>query len=170
MTQEMRPKQHRKFIAFILAASLAITGVSAVPAQAGSDAGKIFAGLAGLAVLGILGAALHDHNTRDRATVSRLQPPHGGYQPPHTHRPHHPTPKPLPPRFGRYDLPAKCVKTFPRYSRSHNLVGANCLERNAQQLNRLPQACRVSFWNGRQNRTGYKPQCLNQHGYRLVNR
>jgi hypothetical protein len=168
MTQDVRPKQHRKFIALILAASLAVTGVSAVPAQAGSDAGKIFAGLA---VLGILGAALHDHNTRDRGhTVSRLHPPQGGYQPPHTQRPHHPTPKPLPPRFGRYDLPKKCVKVYPRYSLSHSLVGANCLERNAQQLNRLPQACRVSFWNGRQNRTAYKPQCLNQHGYRLVNR
>lgn len=165
MTQEMRPKQHRKFIALILAASLAITGVSAVPAQAGSDAGKIFAGLA---VLGILGAALHDHNTRNHGGA--VTPPHGGYRPPHSHTPHRPTPKPLPPRFGRYDLPAKCVKTFPRYSRSHSLVGENCLQRYSAQAFRLPQVCRVTFWNGRQNRSAYKPHCLNQHGYRLVKR
>lgn len=168
MTQDIRPKQHRKFIALVLAAAMAVTGASAVPAKAGNDAGKV---IAGLAVLGILGAVLHDHNTRDRReTVTRPHHPqrphrlHGG------HRPHHPTPKPLPPRFGRYDLPAKCVKTFPRYSRNRDLVARGCLKRNYQFEHKLPQACKVTFWNGQKNRTGYKPRCLNKHGYRLVHR
>lgn len=156
MTQSTQPKPHRKFIALILAASLAITGFSSAPAQAGNDVGKI---VAGLAVLGILGAALHDHNTRDRRREAVTRP----YRP-------HPAPRPLPPRVGRYDLPAQCVKHFPNYKNGRNLVARNCLKRNYGQVSNLPQTCKVTFWNGRNNRTAYKPRCLTKHGYRLVNR
>jgi hypothetical protein len=158
MTQSTQPKQHRKFIAVILAAALAITGASSGPARAGDDFGKV---VAGLAVLGILGAAIHDHNTRDRrrGTVTR---PHRPNPTPH--------PRPLPPRFGRYDLPAQCVKYFPNFRNGKNLVARGCLKRNYNQVRSLPQSCKVTFWNGRKNRTAYKPRCLNKHGYRLVNR
>lgn len=154
MTQRSQPKQHRKFIAIILAAALAVTGISSAPAHAGNDVGKA---IAGLAVLGILGAALHRHNTRDRR--------HEGVT-----RPYHPSPKPLPPRFGRYDLPAQCVKYFPNFRNGRSLVARGCLRRNYSHEKSLPQACKVTFWNGQKNRTAYKPRCLNNHGYRLVNR
>lgn len=158
MTQSHQPKQHRKFIAIILAASLAITGVSSGPAQAGEDFGKV---VAGLAVLGILGAALHDHNTRDRRHDTVTRP----------HRPHPtPRPRPLPHRFGRYDLPAHCMKFAPNYRNGKSLVALGCLRRNYDHVGSLPQSCKVTFWNGRNNRTAYKPGCLNKHGYRLVNR
>ncbi|MCD9147256.1 hypothetical protein [Pseudophaeobacter flagellatus] len=158
MTQRMQPKQHRKFIALILAASLAITGISSTPVQAGNDVGKV---VAGLAVLGILGAALHDHNTRDRRRETVTRP----------HRPHRdPVTRPLPPRVGRYDLPAQCVKYFPRFKNGRSLVAQNCLRRNYGRVKSLPRSCKVTFWNGRKNRSAYKPRCLKQHGYRLVNR
>lgn len=156
-SQTTQPRQHRKFIAIVLAAALAITGVSSAPAQAGNDVGKV---VAGLAVLGILGAALHEHNTRDRHRESVT-------------RPHHPRPgkpRPLPPRVGRYDLPAQCVKHFPNFKNGRNLVARSCLNRNYNHTRSLPQTCKVTFWNGRKNRTAYNPRCLNQHGYRLVNR
>ncbi|WP_122074575.1 hypothetical protein [Pseudophaeobacter sp. EL27] len=160
MTQSTQPKQHRKFIAIILAAALAITGASSGPAQAGEDFGKV---VAGLAVLGILGAALHNHNTRDRRHSREV-----------VTRPHRPTPgpqpRPLPPRFGRYDLPAQCVKYFPNFRNGRNLVARGCLKRNYNHTRSLPQACKVTFWNGHKNRTAYKPRCLNNHGYRMVNR
>ncbi|MEP2716356.1 hypothetical protein [Pseudophaeobacter sp.] len=158
MTQSTQPKQHRKFIAIILAAALAVTGASTVPAQAGNDVGKV---VAGLAVLGILGAALHNHNTRDRRRETVTRP----------HRPNPtPTPRPLPPRFGRYDLPAQCVKYFPSFRDGRSLVARGCLKRNYGSVHALPQSCKVTFWNGQKNRTAYKPRCLNKHGYRLVNR
>lgn len=156
MTQSAQLKQHRKFIALILAVSMAITGISSAPAHAGNDVGKV---VAGLAVLGILGAALHQHNTRDRRREQVTRP----YHP-------QPTPRPLPPRVSRYDLPAQCVKYFPNFRNGRSLVTRNCLQRNYGHVNALPQSCKVTFWNGQRNRTAYKPRCLNSHGYRLVNR
>jgi len=117
--------------------------------------------VAGLAVLGILGAALHDHNTRDRRRESVTRP----------HRPNPtPRPRPLPPRFGRYDLPAQCVKYFPNFRNGRNLVARSCLKRNFNHTRSLPQACKVTFWNGHRNHTAFTPRCLNNHGYRMVNR
>lgn len=156
MTQSIQPKQHRKFIAIILATALAVTGASSVPAHADNNTGKV---VAGLAVLGLLGAALHRHNTRDRR--------HGQET---VTRPTYPTPKPLPPRFGRYDLPAQCVKYFPSFKDGRSLVARGCLRRNYEHARSLPQTCKVTFWNGRKTRTAYKPRCLKKHGYRLVNR
>jgi MYXO-CTERM domain-containing protein len=160
MTQSTQPKQHRKFIAVILATALAITGVSSTPVQAGDNTGKI---VAGLAVLGVLGAALHRHNTRDRRRSQEV-----------VTRPHRPTPgpqpRPLPPRLGRYDLPAQCVKYFPNFRDGRSLVARGCLKRNYGSVHALPQSCKVTFWNGNKNRTAYKPRCLKNHGYRLVNR
>lgn len=156
MKQITKPKQHRTFIALILAASVAITGMSAAPARADNDVGKV---VAGIAVLGLLGAALHRHNTRDRRREQVTRP----YHP-------QPAPRPLPPQVSRYDLPAQCVKYFPNFRDGRSLVGKNCLNRNYSYVHALPQSCKVTFWNGNKNRTAYKPRCLKNHGYRLVNR
>lgn len=147
MTQDMRPKQHRTFIAIVLSAALAVTGVSAVPARADNDVGKV---IAGVAVLGLLGAALHRHNTRDRRRQQVMQP------------------KPIPQHFRKYDLPARCVRYFPNYSHEENLVARGCLRKNYQYEASLPRQCRVTFWNGNAHRTGYRPRCLTKRGYRLI--
>ncbi|MDE4132294.1 hypothetical protein PXK00_04175 [Phaeobacter sp. QD34_3] len=155
--------QHRKFIALILSLSLALTGVSAAPARADEDVAKF---IAGMALLGILGAAIND---------ARHDNQHGHVAPPPQHPPHHPRPhpptvhpRPLPPHVARYDLPAQCVRYFPRYSKSHTLVGQTCLQRHYRFESSLPQACRVTFWNGQVHRSGYKPSCLQNRGYRIV--
>lgn len=164
-------KSHRKFIALILSLSLAITGISAAPARADEDVAKV---LAGVALLGILGAAINDARHQDRYTAPVTTPPHGHGYPQHGAHPHHGRPhhgsRPLPFRVARYDLPAQCVRYFPRYSRSHTLVGENCLRRQYRYESALPQACRVTFWNGHKHRSGYKPTCLQNRGYRLVRR
>lgn len=160
---------HRKFIAMIVAASIAITGFSAAPARADEDVAKF---IAGMALLGILGAAINDARKDDRGHVTRTyKPPHNhGHAPRHhTHNRHGGHVKPLPPRVRRYDLPAHCVRYFPRYSRNYPLAGKGCLDRSYGKTHALPKACRVTFWNGRQHRTGFKPRCLKQHGYRMVN-
>ena len=48
---------HRKFIAVVLAASVAITGFSAAPARADEDVAKF---IAGVVALGLIGAAIND--------------------------------------------------------------------------------------------------------------
>ncbi|MFW8635878.1 hypothetical protein [Cribrihabitans pelagius] len=163
MAQTHRPKPHRKFIALILAASIAITGFSSAPARADEDVAKV---LAGLALLGIIGAVINDRKDDNhgvsRAYAAPPQHPHGG----HGYRP-----KPLPDHFRKYDLPARCLRHFPAYSSRHALVGQACLDRHyGYKAKSLPQSCRVTFWNGKRHKSGYKPQCLRGRGYRLVQR
>ncbi|MBO9443526.1 hypothetical protein J7363_15600 [Phaeobacter italicus] len=148
-----KTKHHHKFITLVVAAAVTITGFTAAPARADEDVAKV---LAGLAVLGIIGAIVNKADDNDNHHVSR---------------PHHPhRPKPLPPRIARYDLPAQCVKYFPRYSQSRTLIGRGCLRKNYRYEHDLPSACRVTFWNGQRNRTGYRPECLTNRGYRITRR
>ncbi|WP_264211681.1 hypothetical protein [Leisingera thetidis] len=171
MAQTHRPQPHRKFIALVVAASIAITGFAAAPARADEDVAKI---LGGLALLGIIGAAIKHSRDDDRVVTRHYTPPpqshsYGGHK--HQgHNRHGGHVKPLPPSVRRYNLPSHCLKYFPSYSRNHALVGKGCLERNYGYSKSLPQSCRVTFWNGKRHRTGYKPGCLNSHGYRLVRR
>ncbi|OED46046.1 hypothetical protein AB838_21645 [Rhodobacteraceae bacterium (ex Bugula neritina AB1)] len=171
MTQTSRPQPHRKFIAMIVATAIAVTGFSAAPARADNDAAKI---LGGLALLGIIGAAIKHSNDRDDHVVTRT------HNPPQSHsRGSHSQygnnrqgghVKPLPRSVRRYDLPARCVRYFPRYSHNYPLAAKNCLDRNYGYTHKLPRSCKVTFWNGQQHRTGFKPGCLKKHGYRMVNR
>jgi len=145
---------HRKFIAAIVATAIAITGFSAAPARAG-DAEKI---LGGLAALAIIGAAVHHYDKKkDRERTTRRYTP---YQPV--------TPRPLPPRVTRYDLPAQCLKQMRGYPGNQPLLGPKCLNKHYGHANTLPQMCRISFWNGKKNRQAYEPRCLRQQGYRVV--
>ncbi|OIQ28417.1 MAG: hypothetical protein BM562_12960 [Alphaproteobacteria bacterium MedPE-SWcel] len=142
---------HRKFIALILAASVAVTGFAAGPARAdGEDVAKF---IAGLAVLGIIGAAINDH--RD----DRPRPPHVDPTP---------RPKPLPPRVRRYDLPSQCLTSLRVRGQSHRIVGLRCLRRTYDYSRDLPKSCYTELRNRDQHRRGYRPTCLRQHGYRLV--
>ncbi len=162
--------QHRRFIAVILSLSLAITGISAAPARADEDVAKF---IAGMAFLGLLGAAINDsRHEEQRAPVAAPPPPppHSYHRDPYHHDPYHRGPRPLPPRVAKYDLPAQCVRYFPRYSKSHTLLGQNCLQRNYVHEQSLPQSCRVTFWNGPRHRTGSKSECLQRNGYRIVRR
>jgi len=153
------PNLHRKFIAFVLAASIAITGFSAAPARADEDFAKI---VAGLAVLGILGAAINKDRHR-RGTVTRL-----GNDPVLL-----PVPRgtrPLPPQVTRYDLPRGCVRYYPEFRDGRKLMGQRCLRKHYRHLTSLPQQCRVTFWDGRRHKNAFKPRCLRRNGYRIVHR
>ncbi|RKF13887.1 hypothetical protein D6850_11890 [Roseovarius spongiae] len=72
----------RSFIALIMAASLAVTGLTAAPAQAGDkDIARALAAIAGIA---IIGAAINDRNKSKRRhdpyASSRGYNQHGHYQ------------------------------------------------------------------------------------------
>jgi hypothetical protein len=156
MTRSNRPAPHRKFIAFVVCLSLAITGFSAVPARADEDVAKV---LAGLAALAIIGKAIHDRrDDRREAHVTRRP----AYTPPPAVQP-----RPLPPRVARFDLPGQCLREFRGYS-GRKLLGEKCLQKNYRHTARLPQNCKVTFWNGRKNKTAYKSRCLMRQGYRIV--
>lgn len=155
MTRITRPAPHRKFIAFVVCLSLAITGFSAVPARADEDVAKV---LAGLAALAIIGAAIKDSRDNDRKDYVSRQP---NYTPPAY------KPRPVPSRVARYDLPAKCQREYRGFG-DRKLLSNSCLQKNYRHAARLPQQCRVTFWNGKRNKTAYKSRCLTRQGYRIT--
>ncbi|NIZ15213.1 hypothetical protein [Phaeobacter sp. HF9A] len=146
---------HRKFIAFVLAAAVAVTGMSAAPARA--DNGDVAKFIAGAALLGIIGAAINDSRHRDDHADHHG---HGGHQPV--------PPRPLPPRVRKYDLPVQCIKTVRAWGRDHQIAGMRCLKQNYRHVNSLPQNCYVKVENRHQKRHGYGVQCLANKGYRFT--
>ncbi|TNJ46295.1 hypothetical protein [Phaeobacter sp. B1627] len=150
-TTETAAPFHRKFIALILAAAMSVTGFAAGPARADSE--DIAKFIAGVAVLGIIGAAINDHKD------NRRRPPHVDPTP---------RPKPLPPRVRRYDLPSQCLTSLRVRGQTHRIVGLGCLHRSYDYTRDLPNSCYTELGNREQRRRGYRPNCLRQHGYRLV--
>ena len=104
---------HRKFIALIVATAIAITGVSVSQARA-ADARDI---LGGLAAIALIGAGVHYYNKeKDKARVSRTQPPVYHANP---SKPHYPV-RPLPRRVANLQHRVRNARLahFPEH-RSH---------------------------------------------------
>ncbi|MEX0327484.1 MAG: hypothetical protein AB3N07_02080 [Ruegeria sp.] len=162
---------HRKFIALIVATAVAITGISASNARA-ADARDI---LGGLAAIAIVGAAIHHYSNQERKdraqTVTRA--PRYEYQKPKKNvrkkaKKNHYNARPLPDRVARYDLPQRCLRTYKNYSGSRPLLGPSCLNKYYKHAGKLPNQCKVGFWNGKQVKRAYEPACLREYGYRIV--
>lgn len=73
---------HRKFIALIIGAALAVTSLTAAPAQA-QNRSETVAIIAGVAALAIVGAALADDRNRDRNRRNDSATRGYGYQQPY---------------------------------------------------------------------------------------
>ncbi len=167
---------HRKFITFIVAASMAVTGLSAAPARADSeDVAKVIAGVAALAILGAAIADAKDdknrHVTRHRGHL-RHDNRHRGHGRKLGHRHHrHDGARPLPDRVKRKMLPGACrVQARVRHGQAIRGFGRRCLKRNYSYVNSLPRNCQ-SRVRGRHGhlRTIYRGRCLYRHGYREAN-
>lgn len=154
---------HRKFIALIIAAGIAVTGLSAAPARADEDVAKV---LAGLAMLAIIGKAISDSRD-DGSHVHRRAHPQPA--PPIGRPGRHPVhPRPLPPQVRRYDLPAQCLRRFEGYRGDMPLLGRGCLRQRYAFADSLPYACQIQIRRHGQVRTGYELPCLRERGYRLI--
>ncbi|MFV0514428.1 MAG: hypothetical protein ACK5MY_12495 [Jhaorihella sp.] len=157
---------------------MAITGLTAAPARAG-DTGRVLAGLAALAVLGIA-VKEHRDRKRERQQVSRdLRPDipvwkeeprhHGSRNRPGGDFPLHPQlkPRPLPQDLQRYVLPRQCLRELNSLGDRKLVVGERCMQRNFGHMRRLPQNCRLEARTERGPRRGYSLECLENRGYRL---
>lgn len=166
---------HRTFIAAILAAALAITGMTSAPARAGND--DIAKWIAGAAALAIIGAAIADANDRDDRVVTRnttrtfddnpknwhRQEKARGYGQGHGHG-HGNF------RNQRFALPGKCLANAE--TRHGNVRGfdRSCLMRNYQYVNSLPNECAVRARGEHRGRVVYHGRCLRQYGYEMASR
>ncbi|MDA9207813.1 hypothetical protein N9O61_02895 [Octadecabacter sp.] len=130
----------------VLAATLSLTTVA--PTTATADLSRDDA-IVGIATLLLFGAAIHNSRNNDPAPVRT-------------------NPRPHPHNDAWRVLPANCLTHATRRNGDQvRFFGQRCLNQNYRAVSRLPQACRVAFRSrAGDNRAGYTPQCLQNHGFR----
>lgn len=162
---------HRSFISIILAAAIAITGMTAAPAQA-RDRDDIAKWIAGAAALAIIGSAIAENRrddsvTRYRGYDNNFRHYNKNKRYSHGHKKHYKN-------YGRnraYELPSKCVRKVRSHYGEIYGYGRRCMLNNYSHFNSLPHDCVVQGWNPNgQARTVYNGNCLSNYGYYLSDR
>lgn len=147
----------RRFIAAVLVASLAITGLAAKSARA-ADAEDIAKILGTVATLYFLGTAIQNaQGDNDRKVyVYRDR----GYDRDRYDRGHR-----------AKKLPAACLlRGWNRNGKPIDVLGAVCVERRYDQVHRLPNTCRVQAHTEKGVRVVYKTHCLKRRGFEVARR
>jgi hypothetical protein len=156
---------HRTFICTILAAALALAGLTAAPARAGDD--DLAKWIAGAAALAIIGAAIAD---KDDAAVTRYRHHRGHHG--RTHRHHD--------RYHKV-LPGRCHVRLHTRAGPLRGFGRHCLRRHYGHHTALPRKCATRIGHHRHaggrhlhhrhhahhGRVVYRGRCLHRHGYRM---
>lgn len=183
----------RKFIASVLAASLAITSVSAMPARAdGDDLVKFLAGATALVIIGNAldndknrsrrddrryddrhgrhddrsGRVGRDHDDRYRHGYGRDERPNVYFDRRHDDRATRDADK----RFRRNVLPSQCKDSFWTPEGKRSYMEGRCLNRNYSYSGELPKQCRITVLDKNHKKAGYSISCLQNRGYRVAGR
>lgn len=156
----------RKFIASIIAASIAITGFAAAPAKA--DSSDLARFLAGATALVIIGQALDDNRSLSRSSVNYYRfddrHHHDGHRSRGHHRGHRDANVDSPKR-----LPPGCLTRVDSRHGSRQVFGEACLNVHYLHNSTLPRACRTR--NRHEGpRVAYDATCLFDRGYRAATR
>ena len=177
----------RKFIATILAVTLAVTAFASKPAQAASeeDIAKIIAGAATIFIIGkaIQGSRDNDHDDKkSKRYVYKDRDGGDRYKDKNDHRNRG---RVIIQNHGRNDrgrdghwsysnratpLPQACQVTARTRSGYETLFGARCLDRNYRSARRLPSECLRDVRSFRGERQAYSGSCLRSRGYSTARR
>ncbi len=143
----------RTLIATFLAATMAVTSLSATPARA-ADSGEIGRFLLGAGTLFIIGSALSNRN-KHRPQVHRVHPyPDQDY----VHRP----------RVHRKFVPGACFRRFETYNGVIRGFGVRCLRNNMRNFHALPGGCRTRVHVPHVgHRNLFRARCLRNNGWRM---
>ena len=151
----------RTFIASILAATMAVTSLSAPPVHAG-DNDDFARFLLGAGTLFIIGSALSNRN-KHRPEVHRVHPYHDQDYRPRVRRDYDYRPR------VRYNyVPGACFRHFETYHGVIRGFGARCLRNRMHNFHALPAVCRVrvrSLHGGHRNI--FKSRCLRHRGWHI---
>ncbi|MBW4706590.1 hypothetical protein KX928_02210 [Roseobacter sp. YSTF-M11] len=160
---------HRKFIATIVAAALAVTAIGSAPARADEDLLRALAAIAGIA---IVGKVIHDRNERKKEQQAVTRNTHRAPVYQNHNRSYDLKPRPLPHRANRRLLPGECLRSSDTRDGRVRYFGRSCLEDRYKHVEKLPKACklRVKVPGYAYRRTGYDAYCLRQNGYQLARR
>lgn len=170
----------RKFIATVLAAAIAVTGLAVTPAKA--DNRDVARALAAIATIAIIAKTLDDSNSRKRdAYHPHATPPHAGNRPhpqphaghrphPQPHRPATLQPRPLPDRLSNRALPRDCLFSVNTRRGEERVFGKRCLTQTYRSASHLPRACEMQLRDKGRTRDVYTASCLRDYGYTLARR
>lgn len=171
----------RKFISVIVAASIAVTALTAPQAQAGNRELNRF--LAGVAAIAIIGAIANEKSSSQARQPAYIPPtPRRDYEQRrddnlrrqnefHSYPIAPPTPRPLPRHVSRKSLPSVCVKNVQANGHRRNVLMLNCLKRNFSYTASLPNTCSTNVARNdgtRFVRPAYGLRCLQNHGYSVA--
>ncbi|MDX1782513.1 MAG: hypothetical protein R3256_14520 [Thalassovita sp.] len=149
----------RKFIATILAASLTITSISAVPAHAGNkDLARFLAGATALVIIGsALGSDKAQASTRRETPAARPQVPYD-HRHDHWHRDTH-----------SKTLPGYCRSSIWTPNGRKRFLDRRCVNRNYDHARQLPKQCQITAGSKPgHGRRGYSIRCLKKHGFEIA--
>ncbi|MGH1354534.1 MAG: hypothetical protein ACRBBS_05595 [Thalassovita sp.] len=158
----------RKFIASILAASIAVTGLTAAPAKAGND--DLVRFLAGATALVIIGRALDSDNSHASASEVHVRPGRA-YDDNHRYQDRRNDPRSARDsdrRTSRYALPRQCRSSFWTPDGRQRYLDRRCLKRNYDFTRDLPKRCKIKFFDNNVKKSGYSIRCLKDNGYRMA--
>ncbi len=127
-----------KIMATVLAATIALTSFTAVPAAAKpSDGVRILQGLAALYII----SRVVKHNKRQRpATIAPVVP--------------------------RQLVPYQCLQTYYTPDGMRRAFGARCVGKYAPRL-KLPPQCKSRIWTDAGRRDVFGPNCLREYGHKI---
>lgn len=164
---------HRKFIALVLSASLALTGLTAQPVKADDTAEWI----AGAAALAIIGLAIADANKKPQPAYnygygqghSYGHTPYN-YGTTHGHAGPLVSPAPTPQYHDPKVLPRQCGTKVNMQGQVIRGLGKRCLKRNGVNIQALPAYCEVKVRDPHSGKRKiiYGGRCLRQNGYSLA--
>ncbi|MDO6731489.1 hypothetical protein Q4577_15755 [Marinovum sp. 2_MG-2023] len=153
----------RKFISTIMAAAVALTSFSAVPAAAENRNFEKFVIGAGTLLL------LHE------LANHKMQKQHNTHS--QDYKKHHD--KKYGQKYGKKygkkrlaPVPGYCLTRIQTRHGSERILSSRCLNRNYRHAEYLPRSCKVSIKTWRHGhkvtRNGYKPRCLRSKGFRIT--
>lgn len=138
----------KKLMTLLLSASLAVTSITATPARANEDVGKV---LAGIAALAIIGTAVNKHKHRkEEKRVTRKAPSQNW--------------APVPQRRNVKRAPQKCLRNIWTHRGNREVFGARCMIQNSTA--QLPSRCLRQVKVKQGPSQFYSKQCLRQNGWR----
>ncbi len=135
----------KRLLATVLAASLALTNMSAAPARA-ADTGEIARFIFGAGAVLMLGHALSNNNKNRNVT-----------------RRNDPGTVVVTPR--RRVVPSACLRKNRWNNGPRRFFGQRCLINNMNNFARLPGGCRTTIWTNNGNRTVFSARCLRRNGW-----
>lgn len=148
----------KSLLAFVLSATLAVTGLAAAPARADTnDIGKVLLGVAAIAVI----AKVASDNKKQRAAPVYSAPTRNETR-------NHAAPIPQRHvRANRKELPRACFGQYDTRRGALRGFGARCLQNNMRHHVRLPAACAQQVRTRHGRETIYAARCMRDYGYTI---